>query len=152
MKYENRPELAAPLARYLIAAFEGEPWRSLPRRLDGVVPVPLHTQRLADRGYNQSELLAAAFCRHTGLPLHAEWLERVRDTHQQVGLGPRERRANVADAFVAAAQVNGCTLLVIDDVCTTGATLEQCAAAALAAGAAEVYGLALAMPAGTLHG
>jgi ComF family protein len=146
LKYEQRPELAAPLARYLVAAYAGEPWRTLPQPIDAVVPVPLHAARLAERGYNQSLLLAAAFCARTGLPLQAGWLERVRSTRQQVGLGPQERYQNVAGAFAAAAQVAGQTLLLVDDVCTTGATMEACAAAAMVAGANAVYGLALAMP------
>jgi ComF family protein len=149
LKYEDQPELAVPLARYLVAVFAADPWPALASSLDAVVPVPLHAQRLAERGYNQSERLAAAFCSQTGMQLAPEWLARTRQTRQQVGLGPVERRANVVDAFSAAPTVAGKTILLIDDVLTTGATLAACATAAQAAGAVAVYALTLAIP---LHG
>jgi ComF family protein len=110
------------------------------------VPVPLHPQRLEERGYNQSALLATTFCGAVGLPLQLAWLERVRETRQQVELGPSERHANVEGAFYATEAVAGQRLLLIDDVYTTGSTLRACAAAALTAGAAVVYGLTLAQP------
>ena len=146
LKYENRPELAPYLARYLVAVFAAPPWSGLAHTLDAVVPVPLHDERLVERGYNQSELLADAFCAATKLPCMPGWMARTRATRQQVGLGPDERRANVADAFLAAPPVAGKTLLLIDDVRTTGATLRACAQAALAARARGVYALTLALP------
>jgi ComF family protein len=146
LKYEQQPALAAPLARYLTANFRRPPWPELAAQIDAVVPVPLHTQRLAERGYNQSELVAAAFCAQVGLTCAPGWLARTRATRQQVGLGPLERRTNVADAFRATGEVAGRTLLLVDDVCTTGATFRACAVAAQAAGARAVYALALAIP------
>lgn len=145
-KYEDQPELAPLLARYLVAVYAEAPWSTLPRPITAVVPVPLHEQRLAERGYNQSELLAEDFCRATGLPLQPEWLARTRETRQQVGLTPSERHANVTGAFSATAAVAGQRILLIDDVYTTGSTLRACAAAALAAGAETLYGLTLAQP------
>lgn len=147
LKYEDRPELAVSLARYLVAVFAQPPWDALAASLDAVTPVPLHAQRLAERGYNQSERLAAAFCAATGLALEPDWLARSRETRQQVGLDAAQRQVNVAGAFVASPAVAGRTLLLIDDVFTTGATLRACAAAALDQGARAVYGLTLAMPA-----
>lgn len=144
LKYESRPELAPLLARYLIAVYAEAPWSTLPQPVDAVVPVPLHEQRLAERGYNQSELLAESFCRAVSLPMQPAWLARIRETRQQVGLGPSERKANVQGAFRALDAVVGKRLLLIDDVYTTGATLRACAAAALDAGAVAVYGLTLA--------
>lgn len=151
LKYENRPELGPYLARYLIAVFAAPPWTPHAGevnmgKIDAVVPVPLHAERLAERGYNQSELLAASFCAATGLHCAPAWLARIRATRQQVGLGPEERHANVADAFDADPAVAGQTLLLIDDVRTTGATLRACATAALAAQATAVYALTLAIP------
>jgi predicted amidophosphoribosyltransferase len=104
-----------------------------------------------ERGYNQAELLATTFCHAVGLPLQPTWMERTRETRQQVGLGPSERHTNVAGAFSAAQAVAGQHLLLIDDVYTTGSTLRACAAAALAAGAKAVYGLTLAQPARRAH-
>ena len=145
-KYERQPALAPLLARYLVAVYAAPPWSTLSPPITAIVPVPLHEQRLAVRGYNQSELLAVSLGRAVGVPVQPTWLTRQRDTLQQVGLGPRERHANVAGAFVATAEVSGQRLLLIDDVYTTGATLRACAAAARAAGAQAVYGLTLAQP------
>ena len=158
-KYENQPELAPLLARYLVATFARPPWSNLGSNrgpgfaapITAVAPVPLHAQRLAARGYNQAELLAQHFCRAVGLPLQPEWLTRIRETRQQVGLGPRERQNNVDQAFVASPDVAGSCLLLIDDVYTTGATLRACAVAARAAGACAVYGLTLAQPVRQAH-
>lgn len=147
LKYEDRPGLAAPLGRYLVAAFREEPWRSCAGEIDAVAPAPLHADRLRERGYNQSELLAAVLCDTCGLTLQPTWIERVRATRQQVGLNAAERQQNVAAAFRASSAVAGKTLLVVDDVYTTGATLRACAEAALAAGAVKVYALTLAIPA-----
>jgi ComF family protein len=146
LKYENRPELAIPLARYLVATFAQAPWPHLRTAIDAVIPVPLHAQRLQERGYNQAERLASAFCQRVGLPLRPHWLQRQQATRSQVGLNRTERAQNVAEAFVADRTVYGRTLLLIDDVYTTGATLNECAAAAHAAGAACIYALALAAP------
>lgn len=145
-KYENRPELAELLARYLVALqMQLDPlWKTW--SVDGVVPVPLHDARLAERGYNQAELLADAFGRKVQLPVHPAWIRRQRLTQSQVGLSAQARQQNVEDAFVAHPAVRGQRLLLLDDVYTTGATMRACAAAALAAGATAVYGLALACP------
>ena len=148
LKYRDRTELAPLLTRYLIATFQREIWPVPQSAVDLVVPVPLHAQRLADRGYNQAELLADAFCRSVNLPLDAAAVIRVRQTDSQVGKNAEERRTNVADAFVAR-PVQGNVCLVIDDVCTTGATLNATADALKAAGARLVLGLTLAVP--TLH-
>jgi ComF family protein len=134
------------LARYRVAVYAKSPWSELRQPVSAVVPVPLHFQRLQERGYNQSALLAAAFSRAVGLPMQPTWLERTRETRQQVGLAPSERRDNVEGAFCAAEAVAGQRLLLIDDVYTTGSTLRACATAALAAGASAVYGLTLAQP------
>jgi ComF family protein len=146
LKYEAKPELGVALAPYLVATFEQAPWRTLHDAIDAVVPVPLHAERLATRGYNQAKLLAQAFSDWVKLPLHSHWLQRQHYTQSQVGLNHQQRQANVADAFWAAPAVAGRTLLLIDDVYTTGATLQACAKAARVAGARQVYALALATP------
>lgn len=145
-KYEGQPELAPLLARYLTAVYAEPPWSELLQPVTAVVPVPLHPQRLAERGYNQAALLAATFGEAVGLPVQPGWLERTRETRHQVGLGPSERQANVDGAFAATRALTGYRLLLIDDVYTTGATLRACATAALVAGASAVFGLTLAQP------
>ncbi len=110
-----------------------------------VAPVPLSKQRLRERGYNQSGLLARPLALATGLAYRPWALWRVRDTRSQVGLNERERLQNVMGAFEAdSKEVNGKNVLVIDDVATTGATQNGCAEALLKAGARAVYGLTLA--------
>jgi len=147
LKYENRPELAEPLARYLIALVQPSfPWQKVLPTIDAVIPVPLHTERYRARGYNQAELLASAFCRSVQYPLRSAWLVRQRSTQSQVGLTAAERQQNVQDAFVASNAVAGKCILLIDDVHTTGATMQACAQAAIHAGATAIFGLALACP------
>jgi ComF family protein len=109
-----------------------------------VVPVPLGEARLRSRGYNQAALLARGYADLRGLRLAPKALRRWRETGTQVGLSPAERRANVAGAFEANPRlVGGQTVILVDDVCTTGATLAACAAALMAAGSRAVWGLTL---------
>lgn len=140
LKYEKRTRIAEPLgellARYLIA-------QSL--HIDAIVPVPLHPERLRKRGFNQAALLAQSLARQTKLPLLTTEIVRVRQTAQQADLSRQQRRANVRDAFTWAAAVPPpARVLVIDDVLTTGATVEAVAAALCRAGAHEVHALTLA--------
>jgi competence protein ComFC len=146
LKYEGQMELGAPLARYLVAIFQRPPWTELTFSFDGCIPVPLHPKRQKERGYNQAALLASGFVERINLPLRETWLVRSRETASQATLSAEERWQNIADAFVASADVAGKRLLVIDDVRTTGATLTACADALRKAGATIVCGLTLAMP------
>lgn len=109
-------------------------------------PVPLHVSREQQRGYNQSTLLTDSLAELWQRPiLPQSALARVRETPSQTTLGVEERRDNVQNAFIAQPRhVKGQIILVIDDVCTTGATIDSCAQALLAAGAAEVYGFTIA--------
>lgn len=110
---------------------------------DLVVPVPLHRRRLRAREFNQSlELARAAWPR---VPIDPLALKRLRDTPPQTGLNLRERRENVRGAFVAErSRVSGREILLVDDVLTTGATVESCARALRRAGAGSVFVLTLA--------
>jgi competence protein ComFC len=113
--------------------------------VDLVTPVPLGVARLSQRGYNQAALLARPLSLAHGLPYHTNALTKVRETRSQVGLSANERHQNVADAFKGDPRVSkGKCILVIDDVTTSGATLNACASALLQAGASRVYGLTLA--------
>jgi ComF family protein len=140
-KYRGRTDLAASLGRLMAQA-----WQSNPRPIDFVAPIPLHEKRLAERGYNQAALLAAELCRAAHLPLVAPGLlTRQKDTEHQVQLGLEERQRNVKDAFVwIGPPLTGATVLLIDDVATTGSTLEACAEALIHAGAGSVHALTVA--------
>lgn len=105
-----------------------------------IVPVPLFPAKFRARGYNQSEWLACNFSQHTGIPLCTSLLKRTRDTISQTTLNRAGRLANMTGAFtcVEPQQVKGKVILLIDDVATTGATLEGCAVALKMAGAKRV--------------
>ncbi|MDD4731208.1 MAG: ComF family protein [Desulfovibrio sp.] len=109
-----------------------------------VVPVPLHKKRLRWRGYNQSLELAQPVARTAGLTLLPDGLRRLRHTPPQSTLKGRERRTNLRGAFAASPEVGGRRVLLVDDVCTTGATLHECARALRQGGAVAVDVLVLA--------
>jgi ComF family protein len=149
LKYEGRRQVAGPLGQLLAATYRRQTRGRARLRFDAVLPVPLHPKRQAERGYNQSALLARGLARGVGLPVREDILYRSRHTPPQVGLDMGKRRANVAGAFACQPGhplLKGCRLLLVDDVCTTGATLAACAEALRAAGASEVWGLTLARP------
>jgi len=139
LKYGNGRALAAPLAAFMVDA-----WRRAELSADCIVPVPLHASRLAERGYNQSALLARALASAISLPADEKLVTRSKATRQQALLNAAERRENVKDAFLCRATAAGKRIVLVDDVCTTGSTLEACAAALRAAGAARVWALTLA--------
>jgi ComF family protein len=116
--------------------------RELLAEADALVAVPLHWRRLWARRFNQSAMLAATVSRQTAVPVAAGALKRVKPTAQQVGLSRSERAANVQGAFRVPddgkAAVAGRRLILIDDVLTSGATVDGCARALLRAGAANV--------------
>ena len=117
----------------------------LPEGPDLVTAVPMHWRRLLARGYNQSVELARAVAGRLGVPLREQALRKERHTVPQSSLGARERKANLAGAFLAdASPVAGKNVLLVDDVMTTGSTLEAASLALRAAGASRVEVLVLA--------
>ena len=137
-KYEGACDLRDILAERMVLALGEQGWC-----FDAVVPVPLHADRLLDRGYNQSALLGERLAQLLGLRYEPGLLRRIRSTDQQAQLTGSARQQNVAGAFAAAPAVNGLSVLLVDDVVTTGATLSESAAALRAQNARAVYGIAL---------
>ena len=128
------------LSRPLIQMLRGFHW---PVNL--VTAVPVGVARRAERGYNQAALLAWPVAYGCSLPYQSRALVKIRETRSQVGLNRLERRQNVEIAYQARHElVTGKNVLVIDDVATSGATLDACTKALLDAGASQVFGLTLA--------
>ncbi len=147
-KYDEGIQLGPSLGRYLRAVTAAAPWPAILSRLDGIVPVPLHRDRLLERGYNQARLLAAALAAQSETPVLDQAIVRFKATSSQVSLSPAERAENVKGKFRAnSGLVAGKALLLVDDVFTTGATMRECASVLRNAGAEAVYGIALATPA-----
>jgi ComF family protein len=142
-KYADRMEAAPAFARWMARA-----GADLLADADFVVPVPLHRRRLFSRRFNQSAELARHISALSGVRFLPGLLERVRATRPQVGLSGDARRRNVAGAFRLGAKARSLAenrvVVIIDDVVTTGATVDACARALKAAGAREVRVLALA--------
>ena len=139
LKYNGVRALAEPMARSMQSALR----LIQPIACDGVVPVPMHPKRLRQRGFNHAALLAEKLGGLEGLPV-LDALVRTRDTKQQARLSAAERRVNMDDAFVPAMTLEGKRILLVDDVCTTGATATACAEALRAGGAEAVYLLCFA--------
>jgi ComF family protein len=143
LKYEQVRPAAGVLGRMLSEAIAG-----LAPKLDQamVVPVPLHAAKLRQRGFNQSELIARAALKSPALsamswPLHASILERTRATESQTGLTRHQRQENIRGAFhvLDSPTVTGRTILLVDDVFTTGTTVSECARVLRKAGANQVW-------------
>jgi ComF family protein len=141
MKYGSRRALGRPLSTLLADRFPFDP-----SEFDVITPVPLHLERLRARGFNQALLLACEVTRRSRIPLDRALLVRVRDTPPQVGLAESDRQRNVRRAFElrAGRSVEGRSVLVVDDVCTSTATARACATALRQAGASRVDVLVLA--------
>jgi ComF family protein len=144
LKYADRHDARTLLGRWL-----AEAGRELLPGIDLIVPVPLSRLRLLQRQFNQAAVLALEVSRQTGIPTDPLTLARTRSTRSQVGMTRDQRRRNVAGAFGVPAsrrpRLAGRNVLVIDDVVTTGATVDACARTLKRAGAARVDVLALAL-------
>ncbi|MFO1152506.1 MAG: ComF family protein [Rhodospirillales bacterium] len=142
-KNSDRTDAAPAFARWMTRAGGG-----VLEEADGLVPVPLHWTRLFARRYNQAALLAAAIGRLTSIPVHPDALLRTRRTDKMRLMGASARARNVAGVFAtrasARAWLHGRSIVLVDDVMTTGATTDGCVGALLAAGARQVSVLTLA--------
>ncbi len=140
LKYDHDMGLGESLSVHLISLAKDLNWP-----LDCVCSVPISNAHLTERGYNQSNLLARPLALALQIPFLSQALKRKRETRSQVGLSAKERDINVRDAFWANANlVKNKTVVVVDDVTTTGSTIRACASALHEAGALSVYGLTLA--------
>jgi ComF family protein len=137
LKYQDRTDLAPAMGRWMARA-----GRELLDDADVLVPVPLHWRRAWGRRFNQSGALARVIERQSGVKVVAEALRRIRPTQQQVGLSRPQRASNVQGAFKVASaeqsQIAGRRVVLIDDVLTSGATVDTCARALLRAKASQV--------------
>ena len=151
LKYGELTPLGGWFARLLSQVIEQE---GDALEADEVVPVPLHAVRLRERGYNQADLIARPLARMLGLPLRSFLLVRTRPRPDKLRLTRRERWETVRGAYAArhGTKVDNLRVLLVDDVFTTGATLDACSRALRKAGAAQVLGLTVARAAspGTL--
>ena len=140
LKFTGRRALSNPLGDLAAEQCVG----SLPGGIDALIPVPLARERERERGFNQSTLLARRIGRRLDVPTRPGWLARIRSTRPQSDLSAAERRANVRGAFRASDHAAGRHVLLVDDILTTGATLDACARALRAAGARRVGVLTVA--------
>lgn len=140
LKFRSETELATPMAE--IMALRA---RELPlSRMDLVVPVPLHLSRKRERGFNQAELLATRIASRLSIRLETAVIKKTRHTTPQSALTRAERIENAKGSYQTNADLTGKSILLVDDVVTTGATLAECALALRNAGARHVYALAFA--------
>lgn len=138
LKYHNIKRLSRPLSDILLSI-------SIPEA-DAVIPVPLHKNRLRQREFNQSALLAGHIGEKTGISVILNCLVKVEDTMPQVGLSSHARRKNIRRAFQVKniKQIEGKNIVLMDDVVTTGATVRECSRVLKEAGAENIYVITLA--------
>jgi ComF family protein len=137
MKYNNRREYADFYSQDMLRVF-GSKWKEL--KLDGILPVPIHKHKRRSRGYNQAELLADPISRQLQLPLYKKLLIRTIDTLPQKELDDKERMKNLKSAFLFHEnEVKLKKVLLVDDIYTTGATIEACTEVLHQKGVSQVY-------------
>lgn len=139
LKYKRDISMGDALAAQIIPFAGNLNWQ-----IDIMIPIPLGKQRGKERGYNQVAMIAKPLAMALNIQYASHGLVRRKETRSQVGLSRQERRENIHDAFQAWKGVSGKTILVFDDVATTGSTLSSSADALLLAGAKEVYALTVA--------
>ena len=144
-KYKQEKYLSTPMIHWMTEGLKVYKWD-----FDLIVPVPLHPIRERKRGFNQADLLARGLSKSTGVPLVNQGLLRIKNTPQQAKLSKEQRQRNLRDAFIISERAKSLktfhnkTILLVDDVYTTGSTANQCASELLAGGADRVYVITLA--------
>lgn len=126
MKYNNKPEIGELLGQLL-----GQAWldskKVKPQQKITVIPIPLHRQKLRDRGFNQAEVIARSFCQITGYSLNSQALVRVRNTKAMFDLNPEERVSNLQNAFKLGKKLPKHPVILLDDIYTMGTTVGESA-------------------------
>lgn len=136
LKFSGLRRLAGPLAKLLL---------ELPiPDADGIMPVPVTPKTLRTRGFNQTLLLSVVLSKERNIPVFMDTLHKRRETPPQIGLGAKERAANLKGAFEARGRLDAKRLILLDDVMTTGATARECSKTLIKAGAEEVTVITLA--------
>ena len=144
LKYERKFHIGKYLGENLARVFSPQlqNWG-----INLIIPIPLHTLKKAERGFNQSDYLAKGISKGTGIPINARIVKRARYTQSQTTMTLREREENIEDAFKVRKTENlkGKNVLLVDDVMTTGATINECGKVLLDAGANRIYAATVAL-------
>lgn len=146
LKYHFAQDIAEMLGNFLIAFLKNEENKNFSNFLKNsiIIPVPLHKKRFRWREFNQAEEIAKIVTKHFNLPITTD-LVRIKNTKPQVKLNAAERKTNLKNCFTwTGNNLNGKNILIIDDVSTTGSTLNECAHALKPAGAGQIWGLVVA--------
>lgn len=143
LKFGDRLDLAGPMGAWMARA-----GTEILVEADALIPIPLHPSRLRKRKFNHSGALAEAVSRHCGVPVRHRILQRIKPTSSQIGLSRSQRALNVQGAFQVKAEdrlaIEGARVVLVDDVLTSGATINAASRALLRAGAAQVEALVFA--------
>lgn len=142
LKYAYIEDLGQPLGELLLVGFKKSPIARC--KFDFIVPIPLHKKRFKERGFNQVKLISQSLSCYLHCPIDEKALIRRKNTASQMTLGRKDRLHNMKDAFIIGEEVVGKTILLIDDVITTGSTLQNATAVLKKAGAGKVAAIVLA--------
>ncbi len=142
LKYNKQFKLGVFLGELLAEGIKMRDWQ-----IDLIIPVPIHHLKKAERGYNQSDYLAKGLSKGLNIPYSGNSIKRIKYTESQTKLKLKERALNVSNAFKGrhTKKVSGKNILIVDDVCTTGATILECANVLIGAGANSVYACSVAI-------
>lgn len=136
MKYQNRRIYGQTFGKEMAEHFLPYLWE---RKITLIVPVPLHSRRKRKRGFNQAEIVAKVLSENTGIAMDAGAVKRIKATSPQKELGDKGRKRNIRGAFAVQKNVKGENIVLIDDIYTTGSTLDEAARVLKKAGAENVY-------------